>query len=203
MNTRQPSAQDDLKTILILLTLGIVSAFLLTLMARYAYPLIEKNREQALREALAAVLPAAVTFERVESGLEFYRGLDSQGRVVGYAFVGEGGGYQGIIRIMIGIEPHWQRLTGIRVLENIETPGLGAKIASEEFQRQFRQLEVHPQISYVQNRNPETPNQIRAITGATISSRSVVKILNQTISEMETKFREASSDRAGNTDQSQ
>jgi len=187
-NQRRPP-RKEMKTVLVLLTLGVISAVLISLMAHYAYPRIEKNREEALRRALSVVLPGAVTFEKIDEKEEFYKGLTADQEVVGYAFVGEGGGYQGTIRIMIGIRPDWQYLLGIKILENIETPGLGAKITSEEFQNQFRKLQVHPEISYVQNRPPEKPTQIKAITGATISSRAVVKILNKTISRMETKFK--------------
>ncbi len=189
MNEFQKPPRNEVKTVLVLLVLGVISAVLLTLMAHYAYPLIEKNRERALRQALGVVLPGATTFEKIDPQWEFYRGLKAGGELVGYAFVGEGGGYQGNIRIMIGISPDWSHLLGIKVLESVETPGLGAKIGSEKFQQQFRGLQVHPEITYVRNRTPEKPNQIRAITGATISSRSVVKILNTTISRMETKFK--------------
>lgn len=174
---------------LVLGIIGVVSALLLSYTAEITHPMIEQNRQIALRRALSQVLPEADSFRVIDESLEFYEGLDSLGNRVGYAFVGEGGGYQGKIRLMIGITPEWDRLTGLAVLENIETPGLGAKIASASFLKQFRGLHVAPKIEYVQNRPPEKPNQIQAITGATISSRSVVRILNQTVSKMKQRWK--------------
>jgi len=177
------------RTVLVLAIIGMLSATLLSYTAQLTEPLIERNRQIALERALSGVLPEADSFRIVREDLSLYAGFDSSGQNVGYAFVGEGGGYQGIIRVMIGISPQWDKLTGLVVLENIETPGLGAKITSEDFLTQFRGLQVDPQIEYVQNRAPERPNQIRAITGATISSRAVVKILNETISRIRQQWK--------------
>lgn len=166
---------------LILLVIGGLSAVFLSLTANYTYPIIEENRRIALQKAILEVLPDADRYEVISESDKIYRGVTENGGLVGYAFVGQGGGYQGIIKIMIGISPDWQTLQGISILENVETPGLGAKITSSEFGKQFEGLTVDPQIEYVQNKPPQKPNQIQAITGATISSRAVVNILNNAI----------------------
>ncbi len=176
------------KTVLVLSILAIASALLISLMAQYARPLIEANRKKVLKQAIFSVLPTAERFQKANEQNKIYYSYDSNNNLVGYAFVGEGGGYQGIIRIMIGISTDWQTLEGIYILENVETPGLGAKITSKDFLRQFKGLRVKPEIEYVQNKSPEQPNQIRAITGATISSRAVVNILNKTIARVEIKI---------------
>ncbi|GAG30217.1 unnamed protein product, partial [marine sediment metagenome] len=66
------------------------------------------------------------------------------------------------------------------------TPGLGAKITSEPFRDQFKELLVLPFVELVKGETKES-NQIQAITGATISSQAVVDILNKTIKEMREK----------------
>ncbi len=38
-------------------------------------------------------------------------------------------------------------------------------------------------LSYVKNRKPEGPSQIQAITGATISTRSILAIINRTLDQ--------------------
>jgi electron transport complex protein RnfG len=43
---------------------------------------------------------------------------------------------------------------------------------------------VSHKIEYLKNEKPEKPYQIEAITGATISSRAVVKILNKAIEDL-------------------
>ena len=67
---------------------------------------------------------------------------------------------------------------GLRVLNQKETPGLGTKIAEEKFTGQFKGLSIEPKIAYVKNKKPEKPNEIQAVTGATISSRAVVNAVN-------------------------
>lgn len=76
----------------------------------------------------------------------------------------------------------------------METPGLGAEIASKEFRSQFANLPAEIPIEYILNKLPEKPNQIQAITGATISTRAVVNIINNTIGvvkEVKSKIRQA------------
>jgi electron transport complex protein RnfG len=69
------------------------------------------------------------------------------------------------------------------VLEQLETPGLGAEIDGEKFVSQFRGLATRPPISYVKGKAPEKDNEVQAITGATISSKAVVDIINKTIKQ--------------------
>lgn len=176
------------KTILVLVTIGVISSVSISFMARYAYPIIEENRKKALQDAILNILPEAMRYVTIDKKNKIYRGLTRDDQIAGYAFVGEGGGYQGIIKIMIGVSPDWKRLKGIIVLESIETPGLGANIMTEEFRRQFENLPVHKPIELVRNIPPQKPNQIQAITGATISSRAVVNVLNRTIYETKSKI---------------
>lgn len=176
--------RQGIQTALILLTIGVISAISISFMAQYAYPIIEKNREAALRQAILTVLPGAKRFETIDEKSKIYRGVNNSNEVVGYAFAGEGGGYQGIIKMMIGISPDWQNLIGIIILENLETPGLGAKITSDEFRSQFENLSVQEPVEYILNKPPEKPNQIQAITGATISSRAVVNIINKSVNQV-------------------
>ena len=82
---------------------------------------------------------------------------------------------------MVGLTPDLSRITGIKVLEQVETPGLGGRIGEDSFQNQFRGIQTEPAVEYVKNREPEKDTEIQAITGATISSRSIVSIINKNI----------------------
>jgi electron transport complex protein RnfG len=83
-------------------------------------------------------------------------------------------GYGGTIELMLGITPEGT-ITGIRVLNHCETPGLGAKIAEEGFCRQFESKNLH-NIKWSLKKDGGGFDQI---TGATISPRSVVKAIHQ------------------------
>ena len=47
----------------------------------------------------------------------------------------------------------------------------------------FKGLETSPKVEWVKNEIPDKPNEIEAITGATISSKSVVAIINNGIAK--------------------
>ncbi len=69
----------------------------------------------------------------------------------------------------------------MEILDSRETPGLGDKIYKDAaFVANFASLSVDPEIVAVKKGNKSAPNQIDAITGATISSKAVVKIAETT-----------------------
>jgi len=190
--------------ILTLSIVGIISGAALVGVYQYTHPLIEKNKEEALQRAIFEVLPEAkdydvITYNTVtkevllrekdyrsttEKEKVVYRGLDSSGAPIGYALEGEGAGYQGEIKIMIGIDPGLNNTIGIEILESVETPGLGAKITSPWFKDQFNNLKILPLVELIKNKLPFKPNQVQAITGATISSQAVVDIVNKTLKQV-------------------
>ena len=68
---------------------------------------------------------------------------------------------------------------GMEVLESKETPGLGDKIFKDmEFVGAFRDLAVEPEV-VVTKKGSTGDNEVDAISGATISSKAVVRIINQ------------------------
>ena len=68
----------------------------------------------------------------------------------------------------------------MEVLESRETPGLGDKIYKDaEFVGGFSALSVEPEIVAVKKGTKSQPNEIDAITGATISSKAIVRIINE------------------------
>jgi electron transport complex protein RnfG len=72
----------------------------------------------------------------------------------------------------------------MEVLESRETPGLGDKIYKDAvFVGGFSALSIEPEIVAVKKGTKSRPNAIDAITGATISSKAVVRIINETHTE--------------------
>lgn len=173
--------KTNLRAPIVLLVIGTVSAVSISLVASFARPRIESHRRATFRTAIREVLPGAARFEPVKGRNNEFSGIDSIGQVVGYTVLAEGGGYQGVIRLLIGLSPDRTRLSRIAVLENVETPGLGAKITSDAFLRQFNGIPLTREIEYVLNSEPAFPQQVQAITGATISSRSVISIINRAV----------------------
>ena len=118
--------------------------------------------------------------------------LIKEGNELGYALPYEGNGFQGKIRLMVGVTNDLGKVVGLRVLEQVETPGLGTKIVTdpsdkanpEWFPGQFNGVITSPLITVVKNAKPSKDSEIMAITGATISSKAVVDIINSGIKEL-------------------
>jgi electron transport complex protein RnfG len=154
------------------------------------YPRIEANRIAEEKRAIFAVLEGAQSYEIIEREIDgkkgkeivkIFKGLNASGGHVGYAFIAEGPGFQANIKMMVGLNFEFKKLLGMKVLDQLETPGLGNKIVEDKFTDQFRGLAFTPKIEYLKNRKPDKDNQIQAITGATISSVAVVKAINKRV----------------------
>jgi electron transport complex protein RnfG len=124
---------------------------------------------------------------------KYYAGYDETGTLVGVALEAAGQGYADIIRIFYSYSPEKKCVTGVKVMESKETPGLGTQIETDEgFVANFDALAVplaadgrtieHP-IALVKPGEKTEPWQIEAITGATISSRAVANILEKSTAE--------------------
>ncbi len=174
-----------LNIILVLTTVGVLSGGSLVLVYNYTNPKIKENQEKSTKDAIFKVFPGADTYERIKSkDNEIYKVKSKKKGMLGYAFIAEGNGYQGKISIMVGVKKDLKTLTGIEILESQETPGLGQEITSDNFKNQFKGLSSSPKIEYVKGEKPSKPNQIEAITGATISSKAVVGILNSELEKV-------------------
>jgi len=132
---------------------------------------IEENRQARIRQAVFEVQPGIDNYERVETELEqpVFK-VYKNGKNAGYAILASGMGFQGEISLMVGLSQDLKQITGVFVLESVETPGLGDKIRGEDFRSQFKGMEI-----------PEGSIKVDTITGATISSKAVQKIVNRAI----------------------
>ncbi|NLX12341.1 MAG: FMN-binding protein [Phycisphaerales bacterium] len=151
---------------------------------------IKENQEKALNEAIGAVVSGTVTTERVKINgydRDVFKCLDTNGKMTGWAIEGVGMGFADKIRLVIGLGPDAATISGLKVIDNIETPGLGNKIADEgpdTFAEQFPGLRAVAEIAVVKGKPDEAGNEIQAITGATISSDAVAKIVNEALGKV-------------------
>jgi Na+-translocating ferredoxin:NAD+ oxidoreductase subunit G len=181
--TKSILKSDFVKMVTALATVGILSGVSLVFVYNYSMPKIKANVNAATEQGIRSIFPDAHTIDKTKLDGVF-QAKDAEGKLVGYAFTAEGNGYQGTIKMIAGITPDLSKMTGMEVLESQETPGLGAEIAEKPFREQFDGLDAAGAIEYVKNQKPEKPNQIEAVTGATISSRAVVNILNKRIEDI-------------------
>jgi electron transport complex protein RnfG len=109
-----------------------------------------------------------------------YVGYDAAGKEIGVAVTAQEPGFQEEVLLMIGFEPSNGKLIGFKVLEEKETPGLGDKIERDtSFSSQFAGR--LPPLKGVKARTGTNLSEVQTITGATISSRAVIRIINHAL----------------------
>ena len=204
------AALDPGLTYRMLRTLGLVatlSGLLVVLSYRVTLPIIEENKRIAIERALFKVIPGAVSrqdfvitadgIRKTEQDIEgttLYAGYDQDGRLKGVALEAAAAGYQDVIRILYGYDPYCQCIRGIEVLKMTETPGIGDKIAKDKrFLENFVALEARVDVSgqglehaivLVKQGTKSKPWQIDSISGATISSKAIARMLNDSAQQM-------------------
>ena len=175
---------------------GLLSGLVIVGVHRWTEPIIRENKARALQESVFEVLPGSEAVEAwVWSGEELdpaagdggaggsegdaiYAGFGAGGEFVGWAIPAAGAGYQDTIRLLYGYDPQRRQVVGMRVLESRETPGLGDRIIKDlSFVSEFEALAIEPRVVLVKE-GGDAPNEVDAITGATISSQAVVDVIN-------------------------
>jgi len=101
----------------------------------------------------------------------------------GWVIRSTGQGYADKIELLVGFDPNMDSITGLYVLEQKETPGLGNKILESSWREQFINTKTGHTLAAVKT-GAVKPGEIDAITGATISSRSVCDIVNTVIQDL-------------------
>ncbi|MGD8593795.1 MAG: FMN-binding protein [Gammaproteobacteria bacterium] len=206
MNTSAQASVQPASSVNMILALGsiaLISGVLVVLVFQTTLPLINENKRIAIEKAIFHVLPGTHSRQdfvftekgnlvpsdgRVE-GVSIYAGYDKQDSFIGIAAEAAAPGYQDVIRILFGYKPDCQCITGIKVLKMTETPGLGDKIATDPaFSNNFQALDVRLNdtgdgllhaITTVKHGKKTESWQIDAISGATISSNAIGKMLNE------------------------
>jgi electron transport complex protein RnfG len=85
---------------------------------------------------------------------------------------------------MMGYDANKKTIIGFEVLESKETPGLGDKIFKDiPFKNNFVELLTEPEIKFAKKGEKHNANEVEAITGATISSKAVIRLLNKSMKE--------------------
>ncbi len=173
--------------VIVLTSVMTLSGLVLAAASALFAPQIEAQRAMALNRSLMAVFPEGDTasFEEIYSdAASIYKGTDSQGALLGFAVAIDTPGYGGTISLLVRLSPDLETIRGIAIVENVETPGLGARIEEDWFRWQFAGLNTTKKITYVKNRSPDPAmGQIEAISGATISTKAVLSGLNSRLAE--------------------
>jgi len=143
---------------------------------------IRVTQERLKAEALRGALPEAEEFTVIgrapgaDPVIEDVQEARTGGDISGYCITVAPRGYAGPVELVAGITSDGN-LRAIRILNQSETPGLGAKSALPAFYEQFRDAS---EITVVKAA-PAEPGQIQAISGATITSNGVAGGVNKAL----------------------
>jgi len=159
-------------------------------------PKIAENKRNETYDKIPNLVPGADKSRTVEMLLEdadgnrrrVYQALGSDGSLRGWVLPAGGQGFADRIELLIGLDAPAARITGLYVLEQKETPGLGDYIAGPDFQSNFRDKPTAPPLEVVKG-DPTASNEIPALTGATISSEAVAAIANAAIAAVKEAIR--------------
>ncbi|MFC1752020.1 FMN-binding protein [Thermoproteota archaeon] len=148
---------------------------------------IKRNETIKIEQALKELSPDTDHFSLVTKGeSSVYECYNENNQLISYFFLAEANGFQALIKVAAAVDPGWISLIGLRVLEQSETPGLGNKIVETGFTNKFAALRIQrlSPFSCIKNTASKSKGEIKAITGATISSKAVVSLLNNKIIQL-------------------
>jgi len=176
--------KEKFKIVVVLTLVCILSGAGLSVCFKKLYPKIKENQKELIRKALRLLVEEGSIFKERKIGNQIlYEIYSPENTLLGYALISEGNGYQGKIKILVALKKDLKTLWGIEIIQSSETPGLGARITEKDFKEQFKNLVSVPQIKLTKTKK-SMHNEIEAISGATISSQAVVKIVNKGIKKI-------------------
>ncbi len=167
--------RDMVKMGLILLLITAVSGLVLGVTNSMTEGIIMERALENDRASLEELLGEADSFEPVEGAeidnvsmvRDVFAGREGD-TVIGYAIKLAPNGYGGEIEMMVGITN--DEISGVEILSQTETPGLGSKITEPDYTDRFSGLSADGDVS------------VDAISGATVSSDAVVNGVNTAVS---------------------
>jgi electron transport complex protein RnfG len=182
-------------------TAGALAGILIVTAHQMTAPRIEAYNAMKLREAVSEVLGAPDHWDAlyvidgaltatVPAGADereldtIFLGYREDGTPVGFAISGAEPGFQDIVELIFGYDPLTKTVLGMKVLTSKETPGLGDKIVSDEAFLDEFQGPTAPLEGVKSGRATGAKNEIDMITGATISSRTVIGIINHRLERL-------------------
>ena len=137
---------------------------------------IQEQKLKAEQEALIAVLRNATDFKPQHS---YLMGYDPGHNPVGYILKVKAAGYSSPIEALVGIDRKF-KITGLKIISQNETPGLGSKIAEPGFLDQFIG-KVSAKVLLKKD-----GGSIDGVTAATVSSRAITNAIRKQIDEFKT-----------------
>lgn len=178
-----------IKDAIILLVITLIAGVILGGVYSVTKDPIANIEKQVTAQAYAQVYPDGKLVEdnsKLVEALKSFKADDSDAVVddvysvndgEGFVFTCHAKGYGGDVKLALGVKTDGTIL-GLSVISAAsETPGLGAKCTTEDFQSQFTGVQV-------QNNTIEINKDYQQISGATITSKAVMRAINASLKFM-------------------
>jgi Na+-translocating ferredoxin:NAD+ oxidoreductase subunit G len=189
------------RLVLTLALAGALAGLMIVVVFQWAQPRIQAHQAEVLRGAVAEVLKSPERTERyflyggaltqetppVADTLKVERvflGYDEAGVPVGFAISGAEPGFMDLVHVIFGYDPVNRRVLGMKVLDNKETPGLGDAIEKDEKFVGGFDGKVAPLTGVKPGAGRGGESEVDMITGATISARTVISVINNRIEKL-------------------
>jgi electron transport complex protein RnfG len=162
----------------------LVAAFCATLVSwahGLTQPVIAEMEKAALKNSYAEIYPDLDTVKDTHIDPDGYIQdvllAEKSGQPEGVIYRVASKGYGGDIDILLAFDIKSQKLTGVKILKQSETPGLGANAEKAAFTAQFAQKDAGEDLKVVK-KQPQKASEVEAVTAATITSQAVVRGVN-------------------------
>jgi hypothetical protein len=170
--------------VVFIVVLGVVSVALLLAAQSYSAPAVKRFRETRLKTNVltAAGIPWTtddfrVVFEaRVKEETRAGETWFAADSLVIYEFKGRG--LWGMIEGIVTLDSALTHIVGVRVLAQEETPGLGDRIKEASYLTTYRGRTALEPLELALRHKAELPNEVDAISGATLSSQALMAIVS-------------------------
>lgn len=175
-------SSSSLNLALFLLIISALCATLVSGVYGMTAPIISKMEEDSLKASYAEVYPdfdsVKEVAEKAQNGnVKEILIAEKNGTPSGVIYNVVSQGYAGPIDILLAFDIQSKKLTGVKILKQTETPGLGANAGKTKFTGQFVQKDAKEALTVVKS-SAKAAYEIEAITASTITSRAVVEGVN-------------------------
>ena len=176
--------KEKLMMVVFVIVLGSILTTALVLVNSFTEPRIAKNAEVKLKTSVLAALEIQYTEDveqtfannvkiQVKNEQSYYISANGD-----YALPYEGNGLWGPIKGIIALNPNLTDISGLTIIQQEETPGLGSRIAEDEYLAMFVGKSFTPLLEMTSPGKGGGASQVDSIAGATMSSKAFIDILN-------------------------
>lgn len=180
-----------LKLGFILLIICAIAAGLLAYINSLTEPIIATRKAAEEIKTREALIPGAI-FEKKEGAdafVYFIAKNAESGELMGYTFIAAKSAYSSTVLTMVGVDKDY-KVIAIKVIDQNETPGLGANCLSEDFASMFKGLSETDLLV------DKDGGKVRSMAGATITTRAVTNSIREQIIQLRKVIESASADKA-------